>query len=56
MPVQEVPRTEIFPRTATEFFLKIVQASITFTKDADGKVAGLTLQQSGLTLTGSKVK
>ncbi len=101
------PRTEVFPRTATEFFLrasntmtiygkaavschsraggnpgtprlswtpacagvtegdgafillealKIVQASITFTKDADGKVVSLTLKQSDLTLTGLKVK
>jgi hypothetical protein len=50
------PRAEIFPRTATEFFLKIVQASIAFVKDKDGKVASLTLQQGGLTLTGQKVK
>jgi hypothetical protein len=50
------PRAEIFPRTATEFFLKIVQANITFTKDPDGKVVSLTLKQSDLTLTGPKVK
>jgi hypothetical protein len=54
--VGEQPRTEIFPRTPTEFFLKIVQADITFTKDNEGKVTSLTLKQSDLTLTGQKVK
>lgn len=54
--VDSQPRAEIFPRTPTEFFLKIVQADITFTKDQEGKVTSLTLKQSGLTLTGPKVK
>ncbi len=50
------PRAELFPRTPTEFFLKIVQADILFTQDAQGKVTGLTLKQSGMILTGQKVK
>lgn len=54
--VGDQPRAEVFPRTATEFFLKIVQADILFTKDKDGQVASLTLKQSGMTLTGPKVK
>jgi len=54
--VNDQPRVELFPRTPTEFFLKIVQADITFTRDAEGKVTGLTLKQSGMTLTGQKVK
>jgi len=54
--VSNQPKFEIFPRTQTEFFLKIVQADITFTKDQDGKVTSLTLKQSGLSSTGPKVK
>jgi CubicO group peptidase (beta-lactamase class C family) len=54
--VNDQPRIELFPRTVTEFFLKIVQADITFTKDTEGKVTSLTLKQSGTTLTGQKVK
>jgi len=54
--VSDQPKFEIFPRTQTEFFLKIVQADITFTKDQDGKVTSLTLKQSGLSSTGPKVK
>jgi len=54
--VNNQPKVEIFPRTQTEFFLKIVQADILFTKDQDGHVASLTLKQGGMTLTGPKVK
>ena len=54
--VSNQPKFEVFPRTQTEFFLKIVQADITFTKDQDGKVTSLTLKQSGLTSMGPKVK
>jgi hypothetical protein len=50
------PPAEIFPRTQTDFFLKIVQADITFTKDKDGRVTGLTFKQSGMTLTGPKIQ
>jgi CubicO group peptidase (beta-lactamase class C family) len=48
------PRFEMFPRTETEFFLKIVQASISFARGPDGQVTGLTLQQSGRALPGKK--
>ena len=48
------PRFEMFPRSETEFFLKIVQADIIFAKDSDGQVTGLTLKQSGVTLVGQK--
>jgi len=50
------PRFEVFPRSETEFFLKVVQADIIFTKDEDGLVTGLTLKQSGMRITGKKVK
>jgi CubicO group peptidase (beta-lactamase class C family) len=50
------PKFELFARTETEFFLKVVQADITFIRDEKGNVTGLTLKQSGMTLTGKKVK
>ena len=50
------PQFELFPRSETEFFLKIVQVEVTFVRDADGTVAGLTLNQAGRTFTGKKVE
>jgi CubicO group peptidase (beta-lactamase class C family) len=38
---------EVFPASETEFFLKVVDARITFVKGADGKVNGLVLRQGG---------
>ena len=49
------PKVELFPRSDTEFFLKVVQADVIFTKDKDGRVTGLTLKQSGVKMTGKKV-
>ena len=36
-----------FPESETEFFLKIVDAQITFHTDADGRATSLTLHQNG---------
>jgi CubicO group peptidase (beta-lactamase class C family) len=41
------PRVPIFPSARNEFFLKVVDAQITFTKDDTGKVNGLVLHQGG---------
>lgn len=38
---------EIFPESERKFFLKIVDASIEFVEDSDGKVTGLILDQNG---------
>ena len=38
---------EIFPETETDFFYKVVDAQITFVKDATGKVTSLVLHQGG---------
>lgn len=38
---------EVFPASETEFFLKVVDARITFVKGADGKVNELVLRQGG---------
>jgi len=40
---------------ATEFFLKVVEATITFTKDENGNVNGLILHQKGDHI-GKKIK
>jgi CubicO group peptidase (beta-lactamase class C family) len=37
----------IFPSAPNEFFVKVVQASISFTRDPNGVVAGLVLHQNG---------
>ena len=51
-----IAQAEIFPRSETEFFFKVAQADITFTKDENGSVTGLTLKQAGRTFTGEKVE
>jgi uncharacterized protein YneR len=41
------PKFEIFPESETKFFYKVVDAQITFVRDADGKVTRLILHQGG---------
>ena len=41
------PPFQIFATSETEFFLKVVEASITFVKDDSGKVTSLVLHQGG---------
>jgi CubicO group peptidase (beta-lactamase class C family) len=48
--------TEIFPRSETEFFLKVVDAQITFVVDQSGTVTGLILHQGGQDIPGDKIK
>ena len=40
-------KLEVFPSSETEFFLKVVDARITFIKGADGRVDQLVLHQGG---------
>lgn len=42
------PQFEIFPKSETRYFLKVVDAEIEFSLGADGKAESLTLFQSGL--------
>jgi hypothetical protein len=49
------PRFEIYPEGPTKFFLKVVDAQITFEVDAGGKVTGMVLHQNGRDLPGRKV-
>lgn len=41
------PRVAIYPKSPREFFLKVVDAQISFETDSRGKVTGLTLHQNG---------
>lgn len=38
---------ELFPSSENEFFLKVIEASCTFNKNADGKVESMMLHQGG---------
>ena len=41
------PQLEVFPKSETEFFLKAVNAQLTFVKDAGGKVTKVVDRQNG---------
>ena len=49
-------KVEIFPSSPTEFFLKVVDAQITFVKDASGAVTQLVLHQGGRDMPAKKIK
>jgi hypothetical protein len=44
------PRLEIFPKSGTEFFWKVVDAQVTFVKDDQGKVTKAIHHQNGQTI------
>ena len=46
----------LWPETETEFFLREVDAQVTFVHDAQGTVTGMVLHQGGQAQTGTKVK
>jgi D-alanyl-D-alanine-carboxypeptidase/D-alanyl-D-alanine-endopeptidase len=46
----------VFPESETDFFYKIVEAQVTFVKDAGGIVTGLVLHQGGRDTPGKKMK
>ena len=50
------PRFELFAESEDEFFIKAVKASVTFTKDENGKIDGLVLHQGGSDIPGKKIK
>ena len=41
------PKFEVFPESETDFFLKVVDATITFVKDDKGKVTHVIINQGG---------
>jgi CubicO group peptidase (beta-lactamase class C family) len=50
------PEFEIFPRSPTEFFWKVVDAQVTFVKDEQGKVARAVHRQGGQTIMAAKLE
>ncbi len=42
------PKFPLFAESQTSFFLKVVDAQLDFSKDASGKVTGVTLHQNGM--------
>jgi CubicO group peptidase (beta-lactamase class C family) len=49
------PQIEIFAESAGEFFLKVVDAQISFRFGADGKASGITLHQGGRDMAAERV-
>lgn len=49
-------KVELFAESETEFFLKVVDAQVTFVKDAQGQVTRLILHQGGRDTPAPKVK
>ena len=50
------PKFELFASEEDKFFLKVVDAKITFSKDEKGNITSLTLFQNGRELPGKKIK
>jgi len=50
------PRFELFAETETNFFLKVVDAQITFVKDDKGQATQLVLHQNGVDQAAKKIK
>lgn len=50
------PKVEIFPESETKFFLKVVDAQITFVKNEKGEVTQLILHQGGKDQPAKKIK
>jgi hypothetical protein len=50
------PRVDIYPESETNFFMKVVDAQITFVKDANGKVTHLILHQGGRDFKAQKIE
>jgi len=46
---------ELFPKSSTEFFLKVMDTQVTFNAK-DGKIEGLTLFQGGQKIPGNRIK
>jgi hypothetical protein len=50
------PEAELFPKSETEYFLKVVDAQITFVLDESGVATGLILHQGGQDFPGEKIQ
>ncbi len=50
------PAFELYPEGENKFFLTVVEAKVTFTKDDKGQVTGLVIHQGGRDIPGKKIK
>lgn len=50
------PAFELYPEAENKFFLKVVDAKVTFVKDDKGQVSGLVIHQGGRDTPGKKIK
>ncbi len=50
------PAFELFPEGENKFFLRVVNAKVTFTRDDKGSVTGLIIYQGGRDMPGKKIK
>jgi len=50
------PKFELYADKPGSFFLKVVEASVDFNKDANGNIISLTLHQGGRDMEGKKIK
>ena len=50
------PRFPVFAESETKFFLRVVDAQVSFTKDDSGGVTGIILHQNGANQPGRKVR
>jgi CubicO group peptidase (beta-lactamase class C family) len=50
------PKAELYPTSATEFFLKVVDAKVTFVKNEQGLVTQLILHQGGRDMPAKKIR
>lgn len=49
------PEFPVFPKSENEFYLKVVEAQLTFNKNEAGTVESVTLYQGGQEITGKKI-
>jgi CubicO group peptidase (beta-lactamase class C family) len=50
------PKLEIFPENDRNYFLKVVDAQITFETDSQGRATGLVLHQNGMNQTAKRIQ
>ena len=50
------PKFEVFPEGDRDYFLKVVDAQITFETDAQGKATGLVLHQNGRNVPAKRIE
>ena len=50
------PEFPVFPKSKNEFYLKVVEAQLTFNKNEEGQVESVTLHQNGQSIPGKKIE